>query len=412
MLGEDFRWPQDFLSVAQLTLQLALLHTILHRSLFLPLARFCIPRPKTWNDSSLVQKDSKSQDQLRSWTPPPSPSMRPQKSAPKEPADDLETKHRKFATSCYKLISYSVLFFLGCYALINDDRLVAKMEQGRSWIQRGPISNFDDWPHVRLRYPQTASSSSSSSLSNFENPHQTDIAMKVSSVWTMASQWLWEACAWIPSSALTWTKDPASSLWMMPSSLSTNAAADTSLATEEEQTSPIVTLYQYVLAFYLWTSFLLAFDLEGPRQKDKKEMLLHHGVTMFLVLFSWYFKLFRIGAIILVLHDMSDPFMDLAKLLLYSGKQTGANISFGMFALSFLFGRCVLFPMTIVWPSISYLMTDEGWAKAQLLPGWYLPLGGLLTLQGLHIFWGALIVRMVVDALTKGDVGDDIRDEE
>lgn len=141
-------------------------------------------------------------------------------------------------------------------------------------------------------------------------------------------------------------------------------------------------------------------------------MLTHHFITSFLIVFSWYFQLARAGAWILVLHDISDPLMELAKMSLYSGQKNFANFWFSCFALSFLFTRCIVFPLTVLYPCFSYLASPEGYAKAQLLPGWWLPLIGLCGLQLLHFFWGSLIVKMVVDTLVNGDVGDDIRDEE
>jgi hypothetical protein len=37
--------------------------------------------------------------------------------------------------------------------------------------------------------------------------------------------------------------------------------------------------------------------------------------------------------VILLLHDVADPFMEIGKMLLYTGNNTGADISFGIFAL-------------------------------------------------------------------------------
>jgi hypothetical protein len=37
--------------------------------------------------------------------------------------------------------------------------------------------------------------------------------------------------------------------------------------------------------------------------------------------------------VILLLHDVADPFMEIGKMLLYTGNNTGADVSFGVFAL-------------------------------------------------------------------------------
>ena len=181
---------------------------------------------------------------------------------------------------------------------------------------------------------------------------------------------------------------------------------------EPSAASPIMFHYQLSAAFYIYSSILLAFDLEGPKQKDKYQMLTHHAITLFLIAFSWYFQLARVGAIILVIHDFADPFMELAKMSLYSGRQLMANLWFAAFSLSFLVTRWILLPFVVIYPCFHYVATDDGWQKAQLLPGWWLPLAGLCGLQALHLFWGSLLIKMVIETLVNGDVGDDIRDEE
>lgn len=80
--------------------------------------------------------------------------------------------------------------------------------------------------------------------------------------------------------------------------------------------------------------------------KDRNELLLHHFATVslmglsycwgfifliFLILFFhitfflpliWISRYYRIGAVIMVLHDFSDPFMEMAKVFLYIGHQS------------------------------------------------------------------------------------------
>lgn len=59
-----------------------------------------------------------------------------------------------------------------------------------------------------------------------------------------------------------------------------------------------------------------------------------------------------------------------------------------------------------------YLESEEGIVKRQELPNYQLPVLGLILLQCLHWFWGALIIRMVVQALRERNVQNDIRDED
>ena len=55
------------------------------------------------------------------------------------------------------------------------------------------------------------------------------------------------------------------------------------------------------------------------------------------------------GSIVLALHDVSDVFMEAAKLAKYAGQEVGASILFGLFALSWLLLRLIFFPFFIIW---------------------------------------------------------------
>lgn len=59
-------------------------------------------------------------------------------------------------------------------------------------------------------------------------------------------------------------------------------------------------------------------------------------------------RLFRVGAMMLVLHDASDVFLEAAKVFKYSEKQFGASFCFGLFALSWLLLRLIYFPFWII----------------------------------------------------------------
>lgn len=108
----------------------------------------------------------------------------------------------KFRTAIYKFICYSLLMSIGWYALISDNKIAAGPEG--NWISDGWASGglkkaFDDWPRPVLRFGEK--------ILNFDHT-DTD---------------------------------------------TTNVVT----------TSPILFHYQFALAFYIYSSILLAFDLEG-----------------------------------------------------------------------------------------------------------------------------------------------------
>ena len=176
--------------------------------------------------------------------------------------------------------------------------------------------------------------------------------------------------------------------------------------------SPILFHYQLGLAFYLFSSVMMYFGLDGTPKKDYLAMGIHHAVTSVLIFYSWNLKLFRYGSIIMTVHDLSDPFMEIAKCFLYSGKQAMADLFFALFALVFLVSRLYVFPVHVLYPFVNYLASTEGVLKSSLVPYYQFGPGLLIVLQILHVFWGFLIVKMVVQALFSGKVGDDVREED
>lgn len=62
----------------------------------------------------------------------------------------------------------------------------------------------------------------------------------------------------------------------------------------------------------------------------------------------YFCRFFRIGTIILALHDTSDVFMESAKLFKYSGMEMAASFFFGLFAVSWFLLRLIYFPFWII----------------------------------------------------------------
>ena len=55
----------------------------------------------------------------------------------------------------------------------------------------------------------------------------------------------------------------------------------------------------------------------GPQ--DKKEMVLHHIVTITLIYFSWAVNMVRVGSLVIVVHDIADPWLNVSIVtLIYS----------------------------------------------------------------------------------------------
>jgi hypothetical protein len=158
------------------------------------------------------------------------------------------------------------------------------------------------------------------------------------------------------------------------------------------------------------------------KRKDNAEMLVHHFATIALMVFSYYFDLTKIGICVLMLHDVNDLLLETAKFFVYLEHETLANLWFGLFALVWFIVRWYFFATNII-KSVYYEaydlivrhILDAGVFHGIDGPIWYYVWCGffsfLTLLLVLHIYWGVLIVKMVVKALGDGNVEKDIRSD-
>lgn len=89
-----------------------------------------------------------------------------------------------------------------------------------------------------------------------------------------------------------------------------------------------------------------------PKRKDWWEMFIHHIVTMLLLFFSYLVNFVRIGTVVLLCHDGSDIFLELAKLFNYLRYGTLCDVTFTVFAVAFFVGRLVLYPWRVVYVAV------------------------------------------------------------
>ncbi|RDH28089.1 longevity-assurance protein [Aspergillus welwitschiae] len=200
-----------------------------------------------------------------------------------------------------------------------------------------------------------------------------------------------------------------------------------------------------VKAYYLgqlsfWIQQVLVINIED-RRKDHWQMLTHHFVTISLMATSYVYHQTKVGHLILVLMDVIDLFLPLAKCLKYLGFTTICDILFGLFIVSWLFARHLLFLITCwsiytdfprIVPPGCYRGTakdlqgpfpvPENWGY--LIEPFYDPAGTvcmnntimysflsfLLLLQVLMVIWFAIIARIAIRVL-EGRRADDPRSD-
>ncbi|KAJ3114960.1 Ceramide synthase 3 [Phlyctochytrium bullatum] len=180
---------------------------------------------------------------------------------------------------------------------------------------------------------------------------------------------------------------------------------------EKQDMSANVRLY-YQISFGS-CAYMLFSVFGDPKQKDFIVLMIHHVATVSVILVSYLYGFYRIGAVILLLHDVSDPFMEIAKMFVYAGYQKLADTFFIQFALVFIFTRNFIFPVYVISSAPLYAYHPDG----QIVPYGradvhYFCVGCLCVLCALHYYWAYLIVKMALKALIDKKVEGDIRDDD
>ncbi|UIZ28626.1 hypothetical protein KXD40_009233 [Peronospora effusa] len=156
------------------------------------------------------------------------------------------------------------------------------------------------------------------------------------------------------------------------------------------------------------------------KRKDNAEMLVHHFATISLMVFSYYFDLTKMGLSVLMIHDVNDLLLETAKVFVYLQWETVANVFFGLFALVWFFLRWFFYSYNVLHSAYAFAYRDivvpiteagsfAGLDASVWYWAWIISFGFLCLLLVLHVYWGILIVKMVIKALGDGNVEKDIR---
>eukprot|EP00927_Polykrikos_kofoidii_P060297 TRINITY_DN5530_c0_g1_i3.p1 TRINITY_DN5530_c0_g1~~TRINITY_DN5530_c0_g1_i3.p1 ORF type:complete len:330 (+),score=34.38 TRINITY_DN5530_c0_g1_i3:52-990(+) len=158
-------------------------------------------------------------------------------------------------------------------------------------------------------------------------------------------------------------------------------------------------LYCYYLLYtarYFQAGISVFFD---PRRKDFWEMVIHHTVTGLLCTSAYLGGYFRSGLVVMVVFDVADVPLHMAKLFLYTSKQFAegstkrtrwgwlANRFFEIFAVIFFVSRIIMFSY-ICWSAHA-----EGslYSPTTLLFWTIIGLGCVLL--AIQLFWFGLVVK-------------------
>jgi len=96
--------------------------------------------------------------------------------------------------------------------------------------------------------------------------------------------------------------------------------------------------WYYLSQIACWLQQIIVLNME-KRRKDHYRMLTHHLVTTALITLSYLCNFTRIGNVILVLTDLTDVFLPMAKMLKYTGYSTATDVVSIIFILAWIVTR-------------------------------------------------------------------------
>uniref|UniRef100_A0AC35TS23 TLC domain-containing protein n=1 Tax=Rhabditophanes sp. KR3021 TaxID=114890 RepID=A0AC35TS23_9BILA len=169
------------------------------------------------------------------------------------------------------------------------------------------------------------------------------------------------------------------------------------------------TYYMIEIGFYWALLFSqIFFDI---KRSDFWQMILHHGITIFLLFISFSINFVRVGTLVLISHDFTDIFIEFAKLIRYAGWNTTLEYFFVIFMIVWIGTRLVYYPFWIIYSVVfdAPALIEKTYSWTNITQSPIVPrilLGMLLGLLVLHIFWTILLVNIAIKSIKGGELGD------
>lgn len=132
------------------------------------------------------------------------------------------------------------------------------------------------------------------------------------------------------------------------------------------------------------------------------EMAIHDFMTLSLLVISYEYGGFRVGTLVLVVHDVCDIFINLSRCLNAARLEKTTVLSFGLLLCSWIYFRLWVFPLQIIWSTLfqAYaVMIFQGYLFCNIM---------LCSLVVLHVFWLYMFVRMIQGYVRKGKYDDNV----
>ncbi|CAG9126442.1 hypothetical protein JYU34_011678 [Plutella xylostella] len=160
--------------------------------------------------------------------------------------------------------------------------------------------------------------------------------------------------------------------------------------------------YYMISSGFYWSLTMSQFW--DVRRKDFWQMFVHHLATIALLSFSWVGNLYRIGTLVLLLHDTADIFLEAAKAAKYANYQRFCDAVFATFTVLWIVTRLGVYPFYIIWST-----SVRAPMLLPMFPAYYIFNSLLCLLLALHVVWTWLILQVAYKAIHAGQMEGDIR---
>lgn len=162
----------------------------------------------------------------------------------------------------------------------------------------------------------------------------------------------------------------------------------------------LITVFMVSLGYHIHSTVYHCFVLE--RRCDFGEMLLHHMLTLWLMVLSYIDGYSRIGLLIVFLNDVPDIFVYATKSLGDTVFVKLSIVSYIGLVASYAYFRLVVFPVSLL-PSLLYESNFSPFGK-------FLYISFLCSLTALHAHWFVLLVKIGMNLVRTGSRRDIVVD--
>lgn len=166
----------------------------------------------------------------------------------------------------------------------------------------------------------------------------------------------------------------------------------------KDVTKDIWWYYMISMAFYWSLTFTQFAD---NKRKDFWQMFVHHVLALMLIALSWICNIHRVGSLVLLVHDCADIFVEAAKAFKYAKMQKTCDIFFGIFTVTWIVTRLIMFPRIIY---ACLFQTHQ-----PLFPAYFLFNTLLIMLLVLHMMWSYMIYQVIAQSFKTGEINGDVR---